>query len=53
LLAAQTVVMAVARSATGAGALLALDRFLMQQLDDRVVETGWRSSILYALAHPR
>lgn len=52
LLAAQTVVLALACSAIGAGVLLALDRFLMDQLDDQVVEAGWRSSMLYSLGPP-
>ncbi|MHA3024061.1 sensor histidine kinase [Mycobacterium sp. BMJ-28] len=52
LVAVQAVLLALVCAGIGAGVLLALNRFLMDQLDDQVVDAGWRSSMLYTLGPP-
>jgi two-component system OmpR family sensor kinase len=52
LLATQIVLLALVCAAIGVGTELALQRFLMNQLDDRLVETGHRSVGLFEFGPP-
>ena len=52
LLAAQVALLAFVCVGIGAGTQLALDRFLMHQLDEQVVEAGHRSAGIYELGPP-
>lgn len=52
LLASQIVLLALVCAAVGIGTELALQHFLMKQLDERVVETGRRSSGLFEFGPP-
>ncbi|MBW8712206.1 MAG: two-component sensor histidine kinase, partial [Mycobacterium sp.] len=52
LLASQIVLLALVCAAIGAGTEFALQRFLMNQLDDRVAETGRRSTGLFEFGPP-
>lgn len=52
LLASQIVLLALVCAAIGAGTELALQRFLTNQLDDRLAETGRRSVGLFELGPP-
>jgi len=52
LLASQIVLLALVCAAIGVGTELALQRFLMNQLDDRLAETGHRSVGLFEFGPP-
>src|SRR6476620_9643698 len=52
LLASQIVLLALVCAAIGVGTELALKRFLMNQLDDRLAETGHRSVGLFEFGPP-
>ena len=52
LLASQIVLLALVCAGIGVGTELALQRFLMNQLDDRLVETGHRSVGLFEFGPP-
>src|ERR1700755_174265 len=52
LLAAQIVLLALVCAAVGVGTEFALQRFLMNQLDDRLFETGRRSTTLFVYGPP-
>src|SRR3954454_5711656 len=52
LLASQIVLLALVCAAIGAGTEFALQRFLMNQLDDRVAETARRSTGLFEFGPP-
>jgi two-component system OmpR family sensor kinase len=52
LLASQIVLLALVCAAIGVGTELALQRFLMNQLDDRLAETGRRSTGLFEFRPP-
>lgn len=52
LLATQVVLLALVCGAIGVGTELALQRFLMDQLDQRLLETGRRSASIYLLPPP-
>ena len=53
LLASQIVLLALVCAAIGVGTEFALQRFLMNQLDDRLAETGHRSVGLFEFGNPR
>jgi len=53
LLASQIVLLALVCAAIGVGTEFALQRFLMNQLDDRLAETGHRSVGLFEFGPPR
>src|SRR6185436_10977204 len=52
LLASQIVLLALVCAAIGVGTEFALQRFLMNQLDDRLAETGRRSTGLFEFGPP-
>jgi two-component system OmpR family sensor kinase len=52
LLATQVVLLALVCAAIGLGTVLALQHFLMNQLDDRLAETGRRSTGLFEFGPP-
>lgn len=52
LLVTQLVLLAVVCALIGAGTLTALHRFLMNQLDEQVVDAGWRSALIHSLGPP-
>src|SRR6185312_14489125 len=52
LLASQIILLALVCAAIGVGTEIALQRFLMNQLDDRVAETGRRSAGLFEFGPP-
>src|SRR6476620_11536897 len=52
LLASQIILLALVCAAIGAGTAFALQRFLMNQLDDRLAETGRRSTGLFEFGPP-
>jgi two-component system, OmpR family, sensor kinase len=52
LLASQVVLLALVCAAIGLGTVLALQHFLMNQLDDRLAETGRRSTGLFEFGPP-
>ncbi|MEO3761322.1 HAMP domain-containing sensor histidine kinase [Mycobacterium sp. B14F4] len=52
LLASQIVLLALVCAAVGVGTVLALQHFLMNQLDDQLAETGRRSSGLFEFGPP-
>src|SRR6202008_2910883 len=52
LLASQIVLLALVCAAIGVGTEFALQRFLMNQLDDRLAETGHRSVGLFEFGPP-
>lgn len=52
LLAAQLLLLSLVCAGIGVGTLTSLHGYLMDQLDDQVLDAGWRSSLLYSLGPP-
>ncbi|MBI3216512.1 MAG: HAMP domain-containing histidine kinase [Mycobacterium sp.] len=49
---AQLILLAVVCAAISAGTMTALQRYLVHQLDQQVIDAGWRSAILFSMGPP-